>query len=273
MKFVFADDSRQQAPARPGMGPLVAIGGLFVPADAMRGLEAAVQAASVRAGFPGGEEFKWSPRRGSWMHENLVGDDRRDFFMQVLSLARDAGCTSAVVIEDTSFARATNASTPEFDVTQMFLERATSALAQDDGVVVVDRPGGSHRAEEKFLSQCLDAIQESAEFIRPDRIAINVLCTSSHLVRLLQLSDLLTSATLAFVAGEQRYSPEVFACFKPMLRTELGRLGRVGVKIHPDFRYANLYHWLLGDRDLVRYPMGIPLPMAGRPYFESPDRP
>jgi len=242
MKFVFADDSRQPAPTRRGMGPLVAIGGLFVPGENLRELEAAIQAVCVEAGFPRDEEFKWSPPRGSWMHQDLVADSRRDFFTQVLSLARDSGCTSAVVVEDTSCGRATGAPTPEFDVTQMFLERATWALAQEDGVVVVDRPGGGHRGEETFLSQCFDALQESAKFIRPDRIAINVLCTSSHLVRLLQLADLLTSSTLAFIAGEQRYSPEVFAHVRPMLRTELRRIGGVGVKIHPDFRYANLYH-------------------------------
>jgi len=86
-------------------------------------------------------------------------------------------------------------------------------------------------------------------------------------------ADLLTSVTVAFVAGEERYSPEVFAHLRPMLRTELHRVGGVGVKLHPDFRYANLYHGLLGDRDLVRYPMGIPLPMRERPYFEGADRP
>jgi hypothetical protein len=207
------------------------------------------------------------------MYQSLVAEGRRDFFVQVIAAARDAGCTSAVVIEDSDCGRATNAATSEFDVTQMFLERVTWALGQEDGIVVVDRPGGDHRAEEKFLAQCFDAILESAEFIRPDRIAINVLCTSSHLVRLLQLADLLTSVTVAFVAGEQRYSPGVFEYLRPMLRTELHRIGGVGIKLHPDFRYANLYHWLLGDRDLVRYPMGIPLPMHGRPYFEGPDRP
>ncbi|MBI4611599.1 MAG: hypothetical protein HY726_21630 [Candidatus Rokubacteria bacterium] len=136
------------------MGPLVAIGGLFVPGENLRELEAAIQAVCVEAGFPRDEEFKWSPPRGSWMHQDLVADSRRDFFTQVLSLARDSGCTSAVVVEDTSCGRATGAPTPEFDVTQMFLERATWALAQEDGVVVVDRPGGGHRGEETFLSQC-----------------------------------------------------------------------------------------------------------------------
>jgi hypothetical protein len=84
MKFVFADDSRQHAPTRLGMGPLVAIGGLFVPADALRELEATIQATCVRAGFPDREEFKWSPSRGSWMYQNLVAEGRRDLFAQVL---------------------------------------------------------------------------------------------------------------------------------------------------------------------------------------------
>ncbi len=273
MRFVFADDSRQKDPARRGMGPLVAIGGLFVPADNLRDLEASLQAESIRAGFPPGEEFKWSPGRDSWMHQNVVGEPRREFFERILSMAEAAGCTATIVVEDTNHARATNATTPEFDVTQMFLERVTWALDPDNGVVIVDRPGGSYKAEEKFLSECFDALEAAAEYIRPGRIAINVLCTSSHRVRLLQLADLVTGATLAFVAGEHRYSPATFERIKPMLRAELRRIGGVGVKIHPDGRYANLYHWLFADRYIVRYPTGLPLPIQNRPYFDGPDQP
>jgi hypothetical protein len=41
--LVFMDDARQ-TPSRPGMGPLVAAGGVYVPGDNVRELEAAIDA-------------------------------------------------------------------------------------------------------------------------------------------------------------------------------------------------------------------------------------
>jgi hypothetical protein len=44
MKLIFADDSRQNNPSRPGMGPLVAIGGLSVDAEDVRSLNDSIDA-------------------------------------------------------------------------------------------------------------------------------------------------------------------------------------------------------------------------------------
>jgi hypothetical protein len=62
------------------MGSLVATGGLFVDADNIASLEKSIDFACKRAGFPSGEEFKWSPRVNAWMRKNLVGQSRHDFF-------------------------------------------------------------------------------------------------------------------------------------------------------------------------------------------------
>jgi hypothetical protein len=56
-----------------------------------------------------------------------------------------------------------------------------------------------------------------------------------------------------------------------LLRDDGNRIGGVGVKIQPDFSYANLYHWLLGDTHFYKGFVGVPMPIIGRPYFESPD--
>jgi len=45
-----------------------------------------------------------------------------------------------------------------------------------------------------------------------------------------------------------------------LLREDYGCKGGRGLKIHPDLRYGNLYHWLLGDEAFVRYEGGIDLP-------------
>jgi hypothetical protein len=105
--LVFADDSRQASPSRDGMGPLVAIGGLCVPGDAVHDLELAIDNLCKEHGFPPRAEFKWSPPRSSWMWKNLRSDRRFEFFRRALGLARSARCTARVVAEDTSCARAT----------------------------------------------------------------------------------------------------------------------------------------------------------------------
>jgi hypothetical protein len=53
---------------------------------------------------------------------------------------------------------------------------------------------------------------------------------------------------------------------KPMLRREGDRIGGIGLKLHPDLRYANLYHWLVGDRYFIKGSVGHPLPVASMAY-------
>jgi hypothetical protein len=102
MHLVFADDARQANPSRPGMGPLVATGGLIVPADTCGQLEAALNQACADASFPDGQEFKWSPGRDTWMRRNLIEDHRREFFLRVLGIANDADARAIVAVEDTN---------------------------------------------------------------------------------------------------------------------------------------------------------------------------
>ncbi len=72
MDFIFADDARQQKPSVPGMGPLVAIGGIHVGADHVGPLERELDELCAATGFPDGEEFKWSTGRQTWMRDHLV---------------------------------------------------------------------------------------------------------------------------------------------------------------------------------------------------------
>lgn len=75
-------------------------------------------------------------------------------------------------------------------------------------------------------------------------------------------------------AGEDRYAPPIFQVIRrDLLRNDTGRRGGVGLKLHPDYRYCNLCHWLLGDTHLVRGRSGYPLPMGGHEYFNGPGDP
>jgi hypothetical protein len=257
------------------MGPLVGMGGVLVPFGAIRQLEAGVNGLCDSYGFPPGEEFKWSPRKDLWMYRSLTGEARAGFFVEVLNLIKDAGARTVIVVEDSGYSTATDAPTAKEDVARLLLERVEKelVLARTEGIVIVDRPGGGRTEEDKLLADCLETLQSGTRYVKLERIALSLLCTSSKLVRLLQVADVVTSCTVALVAGESTYSPTVFGAIKPMLPEELGRTGGIGLKIHPDFKYANLYHWLLGDQYLVRGGTGHPLPLPDRPYSSGPHQP
>ena len=142
MHFIFADDSHQAKPSRLKMGPLVAIGGVHMPETAARPLERAVDYLCFEAGFPPGEEFKWSPGPETWMHGNLRSPARESFFSSVLTMAGFHGSTATVVVADASCQHAVETSTSyDHDVATLFLERVEYALsaAGSTGVVVIDR--------------------------------------------------------------------------------------------------------------------------------------
>jgi hypothetical protein len=272
MIIFFADDARQNNTARRGMYSLIGIGGFSVKAGSLRSLEKAIDVLCEDAGFPPKEEFKWSPSRDHWMRDNLIGSDRSAFFHSVLSALREHDAVVTIVVSDTNCHTATRAATHEIDVTNMFLERAHIQLTQadNDGLVIVERPGGGRREEDKFLASCVDLLVKGTEYVRPDRFAINVLSGASHFMRCLQAADVITSSSLAFISGETNFSPPIFDAIKPMLDTNnQGYVGGTGLKLHPDTRYLNLYYWLLGDDTYVRGNAGQSLPIRGSQYYED----
>lgn len=274
MHILFADDSKQNQPSRPGMGPLIAAGGIHVPGDEVNGLEKALHQICEGVGFPPLEEFKWSPDRNIWMRSNLVDDERIDFFRRVFGEAREHGAKAYVVIEDASCRPANSGFDPEMDTVFMLLERYHTALAADDqGLVIVDRPQGGQQQRQKFLSESYLRLREGTTYVQFDRIALSVLSSPSRLVRLLQLADVTVGSVLAFVSGEDKYSPPVFEFVEPLLGAKTMSVAGVGLKIHPHGRYLNLYHWLLGEEVFWQGYSGITLPSSNYPYYSGPTTP
>ena len=269
MDLIVVDDSRQPKPARQGMGPLVAVGGLHVPSSVVGQLERKLEHLCTETGFPTGQEFKWSPGPELWMHKNLTGVAREGFFVGALQLAAEAGCTALIVVVDTQCAHANKSSrSPEEDALVLFLERAHQHLqnhAHAEALVLADRPSGDRKSEVEFLCRCMETMRSGTSFVLPDRLTL-IVAGQSRLVRLLQLADLVAASSLAAVAGESKYSPPIFSVVKTLFRGG----GGFALKIHPDGRYVNLYHWLLGDDIHRRY---SPLPDPKRPYSMGPDEP
>lgn len=274
MHVFFADDAKQSQPSRVRMGSLVASGGLFVHGDRLASMERALNAICVETGFPPNEEFKWSPRRDMWMHQNLVAERRRGFFSSIIQICVDHQAKALVIISDCDSRTPSDCTTHEIFVTKMLLERVNNLAVSvaSTAIIVVDRPGGGISQERKFLSDCLYTLQSGTRYVVPEQIAINPISTDSHLIRSLQAADLIVGCTTALIAGQTTLAPDIFEIIKPILARKLDRAGGVGVKIHPDFKYLNLYHWLLGDGMWIRNMSGLPLPHRGRPYFNGPNQ-
>lgn len=273
MHLVFVDDSKQQSPTRSGVGPLVGMGALGIPADAALGAGRALDALCTTTGFPPGEEFKWSPPPGSWMRSGLVGATREAFWFSVVDILRSHDCYALFVAEDQGRSPATNAQvSAELDATCLLLERIAQRLKRDHqtALVLTDRPSGGTSEENAYLGDLYSLLSTGTDFVSHEEISI-VAATQSRLVRLLQAADMITSCLTAYVAGESTYSPPVASRLLELLPAEYGRRGGASVKLHPDFCFLNLYHWLFGDEFYKHGNAGHPLPMAARPYNAGPD--
>jgi hypothetical protein len=271
MYFFFADDSRCNKPSIKGMGPLVAIGGIYIEDSELKLLNEEINKVCLRYGFPANEPFKWSPGRELWMWDHLVDDKREKFFIDVIRIAENRKTGAIIVAEDISRNTATSAITPELDITCLFFERANWRLQKlrNDGMIIIDRPGGNRQHEDKFLYDCSETLRQGTDYMNMDRLILNV-CTSTKYTRALQLADLITGCTLAAIGGENNFSPPIFDKIKRILCKDSDRIGGVGLKIHPDYLYVNLYHWLLGDSHYIRRNSGWPLPLESRPYTINP---
>lgn len=273
LDLIFCDDSRQRRPSRDGMGSLVALGGVHVPGENVGQVERELETLCENAGFPPGEPFKWSPSTGMWMKTNLVDDVRQAFFLDVIAALQRSDVRVFVIIEDETRRPTRSDVTHELDVATLLLERVSTYCSgrHTEALLVAAQPSGGHKSEGAFLQHCLVQLQSASNYILQDHIAMNVVSTPAKLVRLLQAADVVVSSSVARVAGEYTYSPAVFTALLPIFEKAQGRIGGVGLKLHPDFCYVNLYHWLLGDSHFVRANMGVPLPLMKRPYASSAD--
>ncbi len=275
MDLIFVDDAGQPNPSRDGMGKLIAVGGIHVSDEFIQALENEIESICIEYKFPSDAIFKWSPGRGLWMRSNLIKDERQSFFEKIFSSLQEHEATAIVVIEDTNYKRATSAESHELDVIQLFFERVHYSLAskRHKGVILASQPSGGRKDEYKFLAGCLDSLRTGTDYVKPDRIVLNVISTPPRFIRLLQVADVVTSCVLSFVSGETQYSPPCFHLIKSILASYQGRIGGFGLKIHPDYRYLNLYHWLLSDTQLNRDGEIYLLPQRNFPYKESPNSP
>jgi hypothetical protein len=271
MQFFFADDSSQQC-TRKGMGRLLAFGGILMDGSRLRSLSAAVDAIASNYGLPKGEEIKWSPRKGSWIYEHLKDEKRLGCYSEVLGAAAGHGCQVIIAACDYELRHLK----PEWGFercVQYALERVSTHLTklQQEAVIISDRPSGGHREADEFLKKFVDHLESGHNHMLENTFALNMLTAQSHMIRALQVADLVVSITAAMLAGQTKWAGQYFEIIKPMfLRNALGYIGGTGVKVYPDL-LINLYHWVLGEQEFSKAGMGAALPLPFKQYLFSND--
>lgn len=123
MNIWFVDDARQRAPSRDRMGPLCAAGGICISEANLRGFELSLEELCARTGIPARQEFKWSPGRELWMHDNLRDEAQTNFFLESIRCARQHGVIGILACVDVNFGAATKVASHELDVVRLLLER------------------------------------------------------------------------------------------------------------------------------------------------------
>lgn len=275
MQFYFIDDSKisPHPHSRNGVGHLVAVGGVIVSAENVGPLEQELEAVCSKEEYsvPPGENLKWSPARGSWMREHLDGELRQKLFSEMIDTVRRAECKVVVAISDADCRVANSSvSTHEMDATILAFERFNTWLGSQYGTVIVSKPSGGARDENKFVSECTKHIASGTNYVDFRKLALKPLLMPARQSRLLQIADLAVSITNAHVSGGNPFADRHFPALLAMMpETSRGVRGGLGLKLHPSFRYLNLYHWLLNDDYYVKGSNGYPLPLADRPFATS----
>ncbi len=268
MQFFFGDDSAQQG-ARAGMGKVVAFGGILTASDQLRPLSSKIDEIAEKYGIPDKEEIKWSPKKGSWIHGNLQGEDRANCYKEILCAAQEADCKAVVAACDF---RMRNLK-PEWGFERCVtyaLERISTHLAKasDQAVIIADRPSGGHKEADQFLAAFLERLSSNRNHMLEDTFSLNMLTAQSHMSRHLQVADLVVAISTAMVAGQTKWASKYFETVRAMmLRNVLGYIGGTGLKVYPD-QLVNLYHWVLGENAFVKAANGTgwPLPLKNIPY-------
>ncbi len=271
MNFFFADDSAQKG-CRSSMGKIVAFGGVLIAADQLRPLATKIDEIVAGFGVPNGEEIKWSPRKGSWIHSNLQGENRVSCYKEILNAAATSGCKAVVAVCDYEMRKLK----PEWGFERCVnyaLERVSTHLsnASQQAVIIADRPSGGHKEADQFLANFVENLSSSHNHMLAETFSLNMLTAQSHLSRHLQVADLVVAITTAMVAGQTKWAAEYFEIVKGMLlRNVMDYIGGTGLKIYPD-KLLNLYHWVLGEHAFVKVANGLGsrLPDKSLLYFES----
>ncbi len=273
MHLFFADDSSTTG-KREHMKKLVAFGGVLIPMDKVKSHCDSLEEIIVQAGVPKSTEIKWSLPRDNWIRDNLKGEARKKLYTDLLDCTVVHDGQAVVIVWDVCRTSEDERSAFRRCVDFAF-ERVSVHLAKKNSqcLVIADR-AGSHSDDDQFLADFIERVENGTEFVNSGQVLLNVLTTHSHLIRQLQIADIITAVSTSMVAGNIEYAEPVFQCIKPLLmQNNGGTIGGTGLKVYPK-ELTNLYHWVIGEHVYTKGggAMGWKIPSENLPYFASPNK-
>jgi hypothetical protein len=159
----------------------------------------------------------------------------------------------------------------EIDALILTLERFHLSVQQDDCFVILAKPSGGRKDENRVLADCFAAIESGTDYIDFGKFSQPPVIMPSARSRLLQAADIIASVTTAMVAGNEEYASEIFPALLNIIATDWrGLKGNAGLKLHPNVLYKNVYYWVLNEDFYAKGSGGYPLPEKGKPYFIGP---
>lgn len=251
MHVVFVDDTKQKPGPRRSVGSLTALGAVAFPSGQLKAYAESFWKIYDDLGIPYSAEMKWSlDSKTSWFlkqdDKTLIGQVRK----RALKAARHCEAKAIVVAWDTDAVATFRGQPAEQVVLSWLYERLQMMLdnAGEEGVVVFDKPGGDHRAEDRWLTESKSLVDAGSEYIQPEAFVLPILTAPSHHHPHLQLADLVAGSLTAAVQGKP-FGTAMVEKIKPILHTNYqGLVGGTGLKLWPD-SMNNLHHWVLGEEE------------------------
>ncbi|GAA1711801.1 hypothetical protein GCM10009765_71220 [Fodinicola feengrottensis] len=237
MYLVFMDGCDVPAPARAGLGPLRAIGGVLVPESEVAGFDTDLRRIRREAGLAASDRIGWAA--GAALSDR---DRRLHVHTTVLAAAMRREIASVVVVADS----ASRAGADREELVRTFLGRVAVFLQERGEIaVVVADPADDGLSQ---IARELAEVPADPDVPYPPetRIVLPVLSAPSRHVPHLQLASLVVGATTAVVAGQPEAAPVAPLLTRLMARRIQHTAGGAGLVLQPE-RY-NILHWGFGER-------------------------
>jgi hypothetical protein len=237
MNILFIDDTEQMEKRYVGMG------GVIFNDNSIPNLFSMFTHAKESHSIPASEEIKWSPRKGSWIFENLRGEKRIAAYSAILNLIRLFGgkiITAVMYRYMTSY----NVREAKWKCIEFVTERFQMFLqSQEDknGIIIADFPG-SGTEEKKLLSDYYQLLDSGTRYIKPSNLVMNILTTESHLNPGLQIADLVVGITTSMCTSHNAYASNFWHIVKESLHQSAGGIViGCGIKIFPRETAEDIY--------------------------------
>ncbi|PWJ02395.1 hypothetical protein DKG34_38955 [Streptomyces sp. NWU49] len=212
---------------------------MIVPEKSLVPYAERLAALRTRLGLPPRTEFKWNPDSGP-LHKNW--ETLRKARPQMLQGAQDLDVSAVVVICATMrMPTSWGKKKVQLEMHKYLYERVSMVLdnAGHSGILIADQPPGDRTDEKRWLGQALALTENGTQYIAPDpnRIVLPVLTARSDHLDLLQLTNLVTAATTALIAGSEHAAPYRDLIMSLLAKNRLDGMGGTGLKLFPDADY------------------------------------